>query len=107
MSIVSPSPSVQIQKIANKMVIEGGLLNQEKPYLLPPDFQPSKWDITIPCGWVKSKEHSGNARFLEYCEQQLENYEKCTTKVERSVVIHKIVLSVMAGSPTQTGFVNR
>jgi len=41
------------------------------------------------------------------CEQQLENYEKCTSKVERSTVIHRIVLSVMAGSPSQTGFVNR
>ena len=38
-------------------MMQGGLLNQEKPFLLPPDFQPSKWDITIPCGWVKSKEH--------------------------------------------------
>ncbi|CAJ1966011.1 unnamed protein product [Cylindrotheca closterium] len=87
--------------------MQGGLLNQEKPFPLPADFEPSKWDITIPCGWVKSKEHSGNARFLELCQQQLENYEKCTTKVERSVVIHRIVLTVMAGSPTQTGFVNR
>lgn len=41
------------------------------------------------------------------CQQQLDNYEKCATKVERSVVIHRIVLTVMAGSPTQTGFVNR
>src|SRR5210317_1250391 len=38
-------------------MMQSSLLNQEKPFLLPPDFQPSKWDITIPCGWVKSKEH--------------------------------------------------
>jgi hypothetical protein len=88
-------------------MMQGSLLNQEKPFLLPPDFQPTQWDITIPCGWVKSKEHSGNARFLEMCDQQLENYEMCTSKVERSIVIHRIVLAVMAGSPSQTGFVNR
>ena len=64
---------------------------------LPVDFQPDCWSVI--CGRGKKVfNHVGNRRFRALCDQNLEKYAACKSKIEKSVIVMSIVDRIREGS---------
>ena len=53
-----------------------------------------------------SSDHPGNVAFRTYIENSIETYAEATTKLEKSIVVSKIVEAIRSASP-EGGFVKK
>jgi hypothetical protein len=95
--IMNPSHEIPINK-TNHQASEG-----IRP--LPPDFLPGEFDVI--CGRGKSaRDHQGNQLFRVAVEFAIDRYSEASTKIEKSLVVSKIVESIREKSP-DGGFVKK
>jgi hypothetical protein len=72
---------------------------------LLPDFSPGKFDVI--CGRGKlARDHPGNISFRVAVEYAIDRYSEANTKLEKSLVVSKIVESIREASP-DGGFVKK
>ena len=72
---------------------------------LDPDFSPGKYDVICSRGKFAAL-HAGNVRFRKLIQQQKPDYAKATNKLEKSIIVSKIVDSVREFTPNG-GFVKK
>jgi len=70
---------------------------------LSKDFKPGDYDVICARG-KQAYNHPGNRRFRDVVEENLADYSNCQTKLDKSLVVSKIVDSTRQASP-EGGFV--
>jgi hypothetical protein len=73
--------------------------------LLPEAFASGPMDVICARG-KRAFNHSGNQRFRAMIDSRLVEYSKATSKLEKSVIVSKVVNSVRGASP-EGGFVKQ
>lgn len=101
--------SLSDPSVLHEMAPQGDVLHfpsvQPGGTLLPPDFEPSKYDVV--CGRGKGCEKwIGNKRFRVTIAMNKERYMKAPTKLDKSLVVDEIVKTISTASPNG-GFIKK